>query len=169
MLIEEEAGAPMGFESSANHEVSPMKSFALSVLILVACGVQKPQTDAPRDGFQYEVDGEIVAIIYETKTDLKNQTVEVQIQVNQHQIDMSMNAEGELQKIEGRGAVLSAAERKAMSEAAWEFAKATGTTEAENLEQQSLYLAFAYLYQSPENLPIPSRNYENVKSQHKNR
>ncbi|WP_141733875.1 hypothetical protein [Oligoflexus tunisiensis] len=137
-----------------------MKSFTLSALILVACGIPKPQQEGPRNGLQYDVDGEVVAIIYETKTDAPRQTVDVQIQVNQHRIEMSMNADGELQKIEGNGAVLSAPERKAMSQAAWEFAKPTQLTDEENLEQQSLYLAFAYLYQAPENQAIPSRNFE---------
>lgn len=138
-----------------------MKYLSLAALAFVACGIPKQNQQAPRDGFQYDMNGETVAIVYETISTQQN-GVEVQIQVNEHQIAMSTNSESGLQSIDGQGAVLSSAERKALAQAAQDFAKQQNVTESSPLEDKTVYLAFDYLSHSPDNHALPSRNYHNI-------
>jgi hypothetical protein len=139
-----------------------MKSLSLAALLFVACGIPKQNQQAPRDGFQYDVNGETVAIIYETNAAPASQQVDIQIQVNEHQFDFGMNAETGLQSIDGHGAVLNAAERDALAKAAKDYATRENVNDSSPLEQRSVYLAFDYLSHAPDNYAFPSRRFNNL-------
>jgi hypothetical protein len=141
-----------------------MKYLSLAALVLVACGVPKQNQLAPRDGFQYDIDGETVAIVYESNTSQPN-NVDIDIQVNGQQFEMGMSSESGLQSFDGHGSVLTTEERKALAQAAQDYAKQNNVTESSPLEQKSLYLAFDYLSNAPENYTFPTRNYRNLNLQ----
>jgi hypothetical protein len=138
-----------------------MKYLSLLALTFVACGIPKQNQNVPRDAYQYEIGGETVAIVYESTSTATN-TVELAIQVNEHQFDIGMSSESGLQKIDGHSAVLSEAERKALAQAAQDYAKQQNITESSPLEQKTLYLAFDYLSQAPDNYVFPTRNFNST-------
>ncbi|MDQ3230190.1 MAG: hypothetical protein M3Q07_00070 [Pseudobdellovibrionaceae bacterium] len=139
-----------------------MKYLSLVTLALVACGIPKQnQQQHPRDGFQYEVGGEVVAIVYETNSSQPN-TVDIAIQVNEHHFEVGVSSESGLQNMDGHGAVLSEQERHGLAQAAQEYSKQQNVTDDSSLEEKSLYLVFDYLSQAPDDYAFPSRNYHSI-------
>jgi len=135
-----------------------MKYLSLLALTFIACGTPKQNSSPSRDGYQYEINGQHVAIIYETASTASN-TVDVAIQVNEHQFDLGMSAESGLQNIDGHGSVLSPPERKALAQAAQDYAQQHNVTDSSPIEQKTLYLAFDYLSQAPGNHVFPTRTF----------
>jgi hypothetical protein len=142
-----------------------MKYLPLVTLVLIACGIpkQNQQQQPPLDGFQYEVGGEVVAIVYETNPAPEQPNIiDLQIQVNKNYFEMGISSDTGLQRLEGNGAVLSTEERKALAQAAQEYSKQHNVTDDSSLEKKSVYLAFDYLSHAPDDYAFPNRNYHNV-------
>jgi hypothetical protein len=138
-----------------------MKALSLAALAFIACGVPKQNQEGPRDGYQYDIGGETVAIVYDTKSTQPN-TVDVEIQVNEHYFEMGMSSESGLQTFDGHGAVLSPEERQALAQAAADFSRQKNVNESSSLEHKTLYLAFDYLSNAPDHYAFPHRNYHNA-------
>lgn len=120
------------------------------LLLVTSCDLSRQNQVTPHKGFQYEVGGDTVAIVYESNPGSQAHATDLRIQVNANTFDISTSPDTGLRSFDGHGAKLNSDERKALAQAALDFSKQWNLDSSSPFEQKSLYLAFDYLSQAPE-------------------